>query len=97
MFQAQHLTRVHHRNLVSLIGYCKDKKHLALVYEYMQGGNLENHLRGTVAPLQLITEFQIVLSNTLPDFQNICQKFCGDILLGMVSNTLNFNETRLLT
>lgn len=91
------MTRVHHRNLVSLIGYCKDKKHLALVYEYMQGGNLENHLRGTVAPLQLITEFQIVLSNTLPDFQNICQKFCGDILLGMVSNTLNFNETRLLT
>lgn len=46
IFQAQHLTRVHHRNLVSLIGYCKDKKHLALVYENMQGGNLEDRLRG---------------------------------------------------
>ncbi|TVU49678.1 hypothetical protein EJB05_01004, partial [Eragrostis curvula] len=44
--EAQHLSRVHHRNLVSLIGYCKDKKHLALVYEYMHGGNLEDRLRG---------------------------------------------------
>uniref|UniRef100_A0A0E0AXQ3 non-specific serine/threonine protein kinase n=1 Tax=Oryza glumipatula TaxID=40148 RepID=A0A0E0AXQ3_9ORYZ len=31
--EAQHLARVHHRNLVSLIGYCNDKKHLALVKE----------------------------------------------------------------
>uniref|UniRef100_A0A0D9Y0J3 non-specific serine/threonine protein kinase n=1 Tax=Leersia perrieri TaxID=77586 RepID=A0A0D9Y0J3_9ORYZ len=47
--EAQHLTRVHHRNLVSLIGYCKDKKHLALVYEYMHGGNLEDRLRGFIS------------------------------------------------
>ncbi|CAN6352062.1 unnamed protein product [Urochloa humidicola] len=44
--EAQHLTRIHHRNLVSLIGYCKDKKHMALVYEYMHGGNLEDRLQG---------------------------------------------------
>uniref|UniRef100_A0A453JXG6 Protein kinase domain-containing protein n=1 Tax=Aegilops tauschii subsp. strangulata TaxID=200361 RepID=A0A453JXG6_AEGTS len=44
--EAQHLSRVHHRNLVSLIGYCKDKKQLALVYEYMHGGDLEDRLRG---------------------------------------------------
>jgi serine/threonine protein kinase len=37
--------RVHHRNRVSLIGYCKDKKHLALVYEYMDGGSLADHLK----------------------------------------------------
>uniref|UniRef100_A0A0E0IEM2 non-specific serine/threonine protein kinase n=1 Tax=Oryza nivara TaxID=4536 RepID=A0A0E0IEM2_ORYNI len=45
---AQHLARVHHRNLVSLIGYCNDKKHLALVYEYMDGGSLADHLRDSM-------------------------------------------------
>ncbi|XP_078176446.1 putative LRR receptor-like serine/threonine-protein kinase At1g51860 [Carex rostrata] len=34
--EAQNLTRVHHRNLVSLIGYCMDGDSMALVYEYMQ-------------------------------------------------------------
>ena len=46
VLQARHLARVHHKNLVSLIGYCKDRKHLGLVYEYMDGGNLENRLKG---------------------------------------------------
>ncbi|BAH95741.1 probable LRR receptor-like serine/threonine-protein kinase At1g51810 [Oryza sativa Japonica Group] len=64
--EAQHLTRVHHRNLVSLIGYCKDKKHLALVYEYMQGGNLEDRLRGEAsiaAPLTWHQRLKIALDS----------------------------------
>ncbi|CAM0953079.1 unnamed protein product [Alopecurus aequalis] len=40
------LTKVHHRNVVSLVGYCVEKDHLALVYEYMSRGNLCDHLRG---------------------------------------------------
>ncbi|CAD6269779.1 unnamed protein product [Miscanthus lutarioriparius] len=56
--EAQHLTRVHHRNLVSLIGYCKDKKNLALVFEYMQGGNLDNRLRGQVSAVTPLTWHQ---------------------------------------
>uniref|UniRef100_A0ACD5YA86 Uncharacterized protein n=1 Tax=Avena sativa TaxID=4498 RepID=A0ACD5YA86_AVESA len=40
------LTKVHHKNLVSLVGYCLEKDHLALVYEYMSRGNLCDHLRG---------------------------------------------------
>ena len=40
------MTKVHHRNLVSLIGYCWEKDHLALVYEYMSQGSLFDHLRG---------------------------------------------------
>uniref|UniRef100_A0A0D3H5R1 Protein kinase domain-containing protein n=1 Tax=Oryza barthii TaxID=65489 RepID=A0A0D3H5R1_9ORYZ len=44
--EVQNLTKVHHRNLVSLIGYCWERDHLALVYEYMAQGNICDRLRG---------------------------------------------------
>ena len=44
--QAQLLMIVHHKNLVSLIGYCKDDDNMALVYEFMSNGNLRQHLSG---------------------------------------------------
>ncbi|CDY15619.1 BnaA08g29030D [Brassica napus] len=40
------LLRVHHVNLVSLIGYCDEGNDLALIYEYMGNGNLKEHLSG---------------------------------------------------
>ncbi|XP_065025051.1 putative receptor-like protein kinase At3g46340 [Musa acuminata AAA Group] len=43
---AQHLARVHHQNLVSMIGCCNDKDCLLLVYEYMSQGTLQDHLQG---------------------------------------------------
>lgn len=39
------LTHVHHVNLVRLIGYCVEGS-LFLVYEYIDNGNLSQHLRG---------------------------------------------------
>ncbi|XP_034696323.1 senescence-induced receptor-like serine/threonine-protein kinase [Vitis riparia] len=47
--EAKLLTRVHHKNLVRLIGYCKDGTHMALIYEYMSSGNLQNKLLGREA------------------------------------------------
>ncbi|XP_042429733.1 putative leucine-rich repeat receptor-like serine/threonine-protein kinase At2g19230 isoform X2 [Zingiber officinale] len=44
--EAQHLARVHHRYLVSMVGYCIDGDYLALVIEYMPQGTLLEHLRG---------------------------------------------------
>ncbi|OMO66488.1 hypothetical protein COLO4_30542 [Corchorus olitorius] len=44
--EAQLLTIVHHRNLLSLIGYCDEKGNMALIYEYMENGNLRQHLSG---------------------------------------------------
>uniref|UniRef100_J3MWR1 Protein kinase domain-containing protein n=1 Tax=Oryza brachyantha TaxID=4533 RepID=J3MWR1_ORYBR len=43
--KVQSWTKVQYRNLVSLVGYCWEKDHLALVYEYMSQGTLY-HLRG---------------------------------------------------
>ncbi|XWS18926.1 hypothetical protein CRYUN_Cryun32bG0086900 [Craigia yunnanensis] len=45
--EAQLLMIVHHKNLVSLIGYCKDDDNMALVYEFMSNGNLRQHLSET--------------------------------------------------
>ncbi|KAH8966150.1 hypothetical protein BDL97_03G009100 [Sphagnum fallax] len=40
------LSMVHHKYLVSLVGYCLDRKHLMLVYEYVSGGDLRKRLHG---------------------------------------------------
>ncbi|WOH08701.1 hypothetical protein DCAR_0728147 [Daucus carota subsp. sativus] len=42
--QVARLSRIHHRNLVSLIGYCKESHQSMLVYEYMHNGTLRDHI-----------------------------------------------------
>lgn len=44
--QAQLLTKVHHGNLTSVLGYCDEDTHQGLVYEHMNNGNLADHLSG---------------------------------------------------
>lgn len=57
------LTRVHHLNLVRLIGYCVEGS-LFLVYEYIENGNLSQHLRGSERePLPWSTRVQIALDS----------------------------------
>ncbi|KAI6671838.1 hypothetical protein NL676_006723 [Syzygium grande] len=50
--EAQLLMIVHHGNLVSLLGYCNDSKHMALIYEYMANGNLRQHLSVKMQPTE---------------------------------------------
>ncbi|XP_051135209.1 chitin elicitor receptor kinase 1-like [Andrographis paniculata] len=57
------LTRVHHLNLVRLIGYCVEGS-LFLVYEYIENGNLSQHLRSSGRePLPWSTRVQIALDS----------------------------------
>jgi serine/threonine protein kinase len=44
--QVSLLGRLHHRNLVNLVGYCEEKHQRILVYEYMSHGSLEQRLVG---------------------------------------------------
>ncbi|KAH8936909.1 hypothetical protein BDL97_17G111500 [Sphagnum fallax] len=43
------LSRVSHRNLVSLIGYCLEDDQQMLIYEYMHKGSLYDHLYGDLS------------------------------------------------
>ncbi|WCJ37522.1 chitin elicitor receptor kinase 1 [Euphorbia peplus] len=57
------LTHVHHLNLVRLIGYCVEGS-LFLVYEFIENGNLSQHLRGNARdPLSWSTRVQIALDS----------------------------------
>ncbi|GFY97107.1 leucine-rich repeat transmembrane protein kinase protein [Actinidia rufa] len=38
------LWRIHHKNLVSILGYCNDDTNMAVVYEYMARGSLKKNL-----------------------------------------------------
>ncbi|KAJ9552196.1 hypothetical protein OSB04_016241 [Centaurea solstitialis] len=38
------ISRLRHRNLVQLIGWCHEKGELLLVYEFMENGSLDSHL-----------------------------------------------------
>ncbi|KAG0471374.1 hypothetical protein HPP92_015920 [Vanilla planifolia] len=38
------LGRLHHRNLVNLVGYCEEKGQRMLIYVYMPNGSLSSHL-----------------------------------------------------
>ncbi|CBI35556.3 unnamed protein product, partial [Vitis vinifera] len=38
------ISRLRHRNLVQLIGWCHEKRDLLLVYEFMPNGSLESHI-----------------------------------------------------
>ncbi|XP_062110317.1 proline-rich receptor-like protein kinase PERK12 [Humulus lupulus] len=45
------ISRVHHRHLVSLVGYCIDEDHRLLVYEFVPNQTLEHHLHAPGLPV----------------------------------------------
>ncbi|XP_037472355.1 probable LRR receptor-like serine/threonine-protein kinase At4g29180, partial [Triticum dicoccoides] len=57
------LTRIHHKNLVNMIGYCKDGEYMALVCEHMSQGTLQEHIAGSNQSLPWRQRLRIALES----------------------------------
>ncbi|XP_042482446.1 receptor-like serine/threonine-protein kinase ALE2 isoform X2 [Macadamia integrifolia] len=62
--EVEMLSRLHHRNLVKLIGICTEDNIRCLVYELIPNGSVESHLHGVdkeAAPLDWVARMKIAL------------------------------------
>ncbi|KAJ0801339.1 putative protein kinase RLK-Pelle-L-LEC family [Helianthus annuus] len=55
------ISRLRHRNLVQLTGWCHEKGELLLVYEYMENGSLDSHLFKAKSLLTWAIRYQIAI------------------------------------
>ncbi|XP_020239755.1 L-type lectin-domain containing receptor kinase IX.1 [Cajanus cajan] len=55
------ISRLRHRNLVQLIGWCHEQGELLLVYEYMPNGSLDSHLFGNRVMLSWGVRYKVAL------------------------------------
>ena len=78
------LSLLHHPNLVNLIGYCADGDQRLLVFEYLKGGSLDDHLLGIF--LLLLCYHSSVHSFVLNALYMVFEAFMNEVSLFGFSN-----------
>ncbi|GKV16519.1 hypothetical protein SLEP1_g27150 [Rubroshorea leprosula] len=88
------LSVLHHRNLVSAVGYCDNNK--ALIYEYMANGNLRQQLSGEYKRILCWNErlqIAIDIAHGLEYLQMCCKSFI--VHRNLTSHVILVNENML--
>lgn len=57
--QVHFLSSIHHRNLVTLLGYCQENNLQFLIYEYIPNGSVSVHLYGNSLIQSLILFYEL--------------------------------------
>ncbi|XP_015971135.1 putative serine/threonine-protein kinase isoform X1 [Arachis duranensis] len=60
--EVRYLSSIHHRNLVTLLGYCQENNLQVLIYEYVPNGSVSSHLYGANQQSREKLEFKHRLS-----------------------------------
>ncbi|KAF3339580.1 receptor-like protein kinase [Carex littledalei] len=94
--EVEKLSRVHHKNLVSLVGYCKDGNHIALIYEYMEEGNLQDRLTGCKVSEPLSWKQRLRIAYESAQGLEYLHKMCNPPLIHRDVKTSNILLTRNL-
>ncbi|WZZ89851.1 hypothetical protein YC2023_118430 [Brassica napus] len=63
--EVEMLSRLHHRNLVNLIGICIEDRNRSLVYELIPNGSVESHLHGHLLVKSDVYSYGVVLLELL--------------------------------
>jgi serine/threonine protein kinase len=89
------ISRLRHKNLVQLIGWCHEQRELLLVYEYMPNGSLDSHLFGAEISLTWSVRFKIAhgLASALLYLHEDCEQYVvhRDIKSSNIMLDSNFN------
>lgn len=78
------ISRVHHRHLVSLVGYCIAEGQRMLVYEFVPNNTLEYHLHGTL--IYILTLFLLIHTMW---FNNFCYKSNDEYRSTLIISIIN--------
>ena len=88
--------RTHHYNLVRLYGFCFESSLIALVYEYMVNGSLDNHLfkssEGAIIGFEKLHEIAV---GTLLMESRTCMNNVRKELFTMISNQETYSWIRV--
>ncbi|KAK4780306.1 hypothetical protein SAY87_016412 [Trapa incisa] len=70
------ITTLNHKNIVSLLGFCHENNKLALIYDFLERGSLEENLHGIYTTQNFLVGFDEEFSSPFLCF--VCQFFEGE-------------------